>query len=141
TGMVDVAGLILQRLAVDVVPVIERKHIGVALGESLHTFFFGNLGANVLNDPSTLLNILGCEKSLSGNPRRTHTYLNLHRVTFSFWVTPCSPLGVARCQPCLLLPLMRMQDPLSRSGDAAPEAPCVCLVLPPTTSSVAWPSL
>jgi hypothetical protein len=83
-GMVDVASLILQRLAIDVIALIKGKDVGIAPGESLGTFFLGNPGANVLNDPSTLLNVLGCEESLSSNPRRTNTYLNLHRGTFSF---------------------------------------------------------
>src|SRR5262249_12850776 len=82
TGMVDIARLVLQRLAIDVIALIKGKDVGIAPGESLSTFFLGNPGTNVLNDPSALLNVLGCEESLSSNPRRTNTYLNLHRSTF-----------------------------------------------------------
>src|SRR4029453_13748150 len=99
--MVDVARLVLQRLAIDVIALIKGKDVGIAPGESLGTFFLRNPGANILNDPSTLLNVLGCEESLSSNPRRTNTYLNLHRSTFWFLASsvfslrgrPLSPQG------------------------------------------------
>src|SRR5262249_31436073 len=84
TGMVDVARLVLQRFAINVIALIKGEDVGIAPGESLGTFFLGNPCATVLNDPLHFLNVLGCEESLSSNPRRTNTYLNLHRGTFSF---------------------------------------------------------
>ena len=82
--MVDVPSCVLQGFAIDIVALIEGKNIGVALGESLGTFFFGNLLPNVLNDPGTLFDLLCCEESLASNPRWTHTYLHLHSVTSWF---------------------------------------------------------
>ena len=85
--MIDVARGVLQRLAIDVVALIKGKNVSIALGESLGTFFFGNPGANVLDDPRAFLDILSRKESLASNPRRTDTYLNFHRITFSFWTS------------------------------------------------------
>ena len=95
--MVDVASLILQRLAIDVIALIKGKDVHIALGESLDTFFFRNPGANVLDDPCALWNVLSYEESLSSNLRRPNTYLNLHRVTFSFLTISVFSQGVFSC--------------------------------------------
>ena len=47
TRMVNVARGILQRLAIDIVAVVERKNIGIPLGESLGTCCFGNFLTDV----------------------------------------------------------------------------------------------
>ena len=59
TGMVDVAGLILPRLAINIVALIEGKNIGIARSYTAAAFFFVNLGADILDDPEAFLDKIG----------------------------------------------------------------------------------
>jgi len=65
--MVDVPRFVLQSLPVNIVAVIESKNVRIALGESLGTFGFGNLGADVLKDPCAFLDILRRKEALARN--------------------------------------------------------------------------
>jgi hypothetical protein len=67
TGMIDVAGFVLERLPVNIVAVIEMKNVRVTLRESPQAFFFGNSGSDVLNDARAFFNILCGKQPLSGN--------------------------------------------------------------------------
>jgi hypothetical protein len=61
TGMVDVAGFVLQSLAVNIIAVIEGKNVLIALIEALSGFFLRNPLPNVLNDPRAFFDMLGGE--------------------------------------------------------------------------------
>jgi hypothetical protein len=56
--MVDVAGFVLEGLAVDIITVVKLEDIGVAAGRSPVTFFFGNLFPIIPNNPGSCLDIL-----------------------------------------------------------------------------------
>src|SRR5262249_6929070 len=87
TGMVDVARRILQRLAINVVAVIDGKNVDVAVRDSAGAFVEGNLLPDVSKDPRPFLDSLRGKQSLSGNTGRTHTYLNFHSLlTFPYYV-------------------------------------------------------
>ena len=58
TGMVDVAGFVLEGFAVDIIMIVKLEDIGVAAGRSPVTFFFGNLFPGIPNNPGVCLDIL-----------------------------------------------------------------------------------
>ena len=92
TGMVDVAGFILEGLAVDIVPFSELEKIGIAFGESPHAFFLRNPRSDVLNNPRTFVDILGGEQSFACDARRANPDTNFHGMV----VLPLD-LCTARC--------------------------------------------
>src|SRR2546430_1171230 len=73
TGVIDIAGEIGERLAVDVITPIQFKDIGVPRRGSLGTFGFGNLFTHILDNPGALLDFLSRKESLSVNRRWAHT--------------------------------------------------------------------
>jgi hypothetical protein len=72
TGMVDVAGLVSLCLCVNVITLIERKDIDIALYQALVAFHFGNLLACVLDDASAAFDRLGGKESPSRYSRFPH---------------------------------------------------------------------
>jgi len=80
TGMVDIAGRIVARLAIDSRAVIQMKDVGIACGAAAYALVCRNLFPNVRNNPGPLWDILHCKESLSSNARRTHIELYLHRL-------------------------------------------------------------
>jgi hypothetical protein len=78
TGMVDIAGRIVERLAIDGKAIIQMKDVGIACGAAAHALMGGNLFPNVRNDPGALCDILRRKESLASNARWPHTELYLH---------------------------------------------------------------
>jgi len=78
TGMVDVAGFVLEGLAVDIVLFSELEKVGIAFGESPRAFFLGNPRSNVLNNASGFLNILCSKQTFACNARHANPDTNFH---------------------------------------------------------------
>src|SRR6266446_936813 len=72
TGMVDIAGGIVECLAIDSRAVFQMKDVGIACGAAAYALVYRNLFPNVRNNPGPLGDILRCKESLSSNVRRTH---------------------------------------------------------------------
>src|SRR4029453_1166698 len=73
TGVIDIAGEIGERLAIDVIALIQFKDVGVSRRGPLGTFGFGNLVTQILDNPGAFLNLLGRKESLSVNGRWANT--------------------------------------------------------------------
>jgi hypothetical protein len=58
TGVVDIAGFVLQRFAIDIVAMIKFHNIWIVLRQAISGFFLGNSLPNVLDYPRTLFDIL-----------------------------------------------------------------------------------
>jgi len=80
TGMVDIAGGIVERLAIDSRAVIQMKDVGIARGAAAYALVGRNLFPNVRNNLGPLGDILRRKESLSSNALRTHIELYLHRL-------------------------------------------------------------
>jgi hypothetical protein len=78
TGMVDVAGGVAEKLAINVVLSAEGKNIDIPLGYTLGTFSFGNAFPYIPNNPSVLLDRLKGKQPLACNTRFPNPYANFH---------------------------------------------------------------
>src|SRR5712692_6600934 len=73
-GMVDKAGRVHVRLAVNIIAVIQRKDAGIALGEAPYAFVFGNLFATVGHNAGACLDRDDGKEAETMNARGTHTH-------------------------------------------------------------------
>jgi len=80
TGMVDITGRIVARLAIDSRTVIQMKNVGITCGAAADALVGRNPFPHVRNNPRPLGDILRRKESLSSNARRTHIELYLHRL-------------------------------------------------------------
>jgi hypothetical protein len=78
TGMVDIAGRIVKRLAIDSKAVIQMKDVGIACGAAAHALIGRNFFSNIRTNPGSLGDILRRKESLASNARWTHIELYLH---------------------------------------------------------------
>ena len=78
TGMVDVAGFVLEGLAVNIVALIKLENIDVAAVISPLTFFFGNLFPVIPDNTGVFLDVLRGEKSFASNLGSPYPNKNLH---------------------------------------------------------------
>src|SRR5215831_2807803 len=73
TGVIDIAGEIGERLAIDVIEFIQFKDVGIPRCGSLGAFGFGNLFTPILDNPGAFLDLLGRKESLPINTRWANT--------------------------------------------------------------------
>src|SRR4029453_8705323 len=73
TGVIDIAGEIGKRLAIDVIALIQFKDVGVSRRGPLGTFGFGNLITQILDNSGAFPDLLGRKESLSVNGRWANT--------------------------------------------------------------------
>src|SRR4029453_4148472 len=73
TGVIDIAGEVGERLAIDVIALIQFKDVGVSRRGPLGTFSFGNLVTQILDNSGAFLDLLGRKESLSVNGRWANT--------------------------------------------------------------------
>src|SRR5262252_707092 len=69
TGVIEIAGEIGERLAIDVIECIQFKDVGIPRCGPLSAFGFGNLFTSILDNPGAFLNLLGRKESLPVNTR------------------------------------------------------------------------
>ena len=67
TGMIDIAGGILDKFAVDVEAVVQGKEIDIALIQADLSFLLGNLFPDILDNPPAVWDLLGRKESRARN--------------------------------------------------------------------------
>src|SRR5262245_5428259 len=72
-GELEIAGGIVERLAIDVIEFIQFKNVGIPGCGSLGAFGFGNLVTPILDNPGAFLDLLGRKESLPVNTRWANT--------------------------------------------------------------------
>ncbi len=78
--MVDIAGGVPADLAINIIAIVERKNIDVALRSSPGTFVFRNLLSDISENPSPWLDLLRGKETETSNRGCTHPDTHLHRI-------------------------------------------------------------
>ena len=78
TGVVDVAGFVLQGFPINIIAVVEGENVLIALVEAFGGFVLGNSLPDVLNNPRAFFDILSGEESFACDARRTDPDPNFH---------------------------------------------------------------